>query len=309
MPRLSGRMIARAVLRRVERNAATYGSRRCLHRTALYEGFFRHNNKQYGHVRFCFVRSASSSSPRHHERQGDESSSSLPEEQPVDWIEQLKSPPNMITISRIAFTPVISYWILNSQFKEALAGCLVAAISDGIDGYLAKHHGMSTLLGSYLDPLADKLLINTVAISLWYSNPALLPTPLIALWTVKDVVLLGATSQMLMSGTKTLQVHPTSIAKWNTTLQFVTLSATMIHPIVLPLEEPAALVLQGLWWTTATTTLAAAWSYVGYTAFSSDDATSTLKTTVRKFQPDDRMNEKLTAVVEKEDPESTSTRQ
>jgi cardiolipin synthase len=182
-----------------------------------------------------------------------------------DWYAQLMSPPNLITISRIACTPVISYWIVTGQYKAALGGCLVAGLSDFADGYLAKHYGMATVLGSYLDPLADKLLINAVAISLWYSNPALLPAPLVALWFVKDAALMGETYRFVARQTNMtpLQVHPTNTSKINTALQFMTLAAAMVHPTA----DPAPLALQGLCWVTGATTLASAWSYVGYTAF------------------------------------------
>ena len=214
-----------------------------------------------------FVRHLSASSPSDKQEEDNHA---------LGWLEQPRSPPNIITISRIACTPIISYWIVNNEFQKAVLGCLVAGITDGVDGYLAKHHGMATVLGSYLDPIADKVLINTVAISIWYSNPGLLPTPLMALWATKDSALLFFSyrivreqwnNQIAKAPTPMMQVQPTGIAKLNTTLQFMTLCTAMLHPLVFPVGDPASWVLQGLWWSTGCTTLGSALSYAQKSGF------------------------------------------
>lgn len=70
------------------------------------------------------------------------------------WLEQLKSPPNLITASRIMIIPFISYWIITQQTLPAIVGCIYAAVSDVLDGYLARRYPhMQTALGTYLDPL------------------------------------------------------------------------------------------------------------------------------------------------------------
>lgn len=69
------------------------------------------------------------------------------------WMYQLQSPPNVITVARLLSTPLLSYWIITQQTVLAVSGCLLAAISDVADGYLARRANMSTTLGTYLDPL------------------------------------------------------------------------------------------------------------------------------------------------------------
>jgi len=69
------------------------------------------------------------------------------------WKQQLRSPPNLITVTRILSTPLLSYWVITQHTTAAVAGCLIAAVSDFADGYLARHSNMSTTLGTYLDPL------------------------------------------------------------------------------------------------------------------------------------------------------------
>lgn len=157
-----------------------------------------------------------------------------------NWLRQLKSPPNLITLSRILSTPVLSYFIIEQHYDWALFGCLAAGLSDVLDGFLAKRYNMGTVLGTYLDPLADKLLINVLSVSLWYSD--ILPTPLIVLWLGRDVVLMVGTYLMVSSSTKVgrfvvdpvntpLKVEPTNISKVNTAFQFLTLGVGMLQPV------------------------------------------------------------------------------
>lgn len=168
--------------------------------------------------------------------------------------EQAQSPPNVITLTRMASTPILAYWITSEQYLLAIGGCALAAFSDFIDGYLAKNHGWSTVLGTYLDPLADKIFVNTLGVSLWYSG--VLPTPLVALWATKDVLLLTGTAIALYRKNQSinflknsvtaqpLTVAPSMIGKVNTTLQFATLSLGILHPVA---PFPPG-VLNGLWY-------------------------------------------------------------
>ena len=186
-----------------------------------------------------------------------------------DMWTQIRSIPNMITLGRMASTPLLCYWIVSEHYTLAISGCILASISDGLDGYIAKHHGGGTVLGTYLDPIADKVLINGLAISLWYSG--ILPTPLTALWATKDVLLLSGTAWYLYQqnhtinilsnsiATKPLTVTPTVLGKANTGLQFATLWIGILTPVV---DFPDVL-LPSLCWVTGFTTVASTLSYQG----------------------------------------------
>lgn len=168
------------------------------------------------------------------------------------WKRELRSPPNVITTTRILFAPVLSYFIVSGQHQLALYGCIVAAASDWLDGYLARHHNMSTVLGAFLDPMADKIIINVLSISLWYTE--ILPTPLVGLWFAKDFLLIFGCAAYVRTQSKDssmaydpvttpLKVLPTKTSKINTALQFLTLGVGIVYPLSsIPPE-----VLTGLW--------------------------------------------------------------
>ena len=73
---------------------------------------------------------------------------------------------NMITILRFLLVPAVVYWLLDGQWQLAFAGFLVAGISDGVDGFIARHFNQRSKLGAYLDPMADKLLLVSVFVVL-----------------------------------------------------------------------------------------------------------------------------------------------
>lgn len=186
--------------------------------------------------------------------------------------QQLQSIPNMITLTRMVSTPFLCYWIVCEDYTLAMYGCVLAALSDGLDGYLAKHHGGATVLGTYLDPLADKALVNGLGISMWYTG--ILPTPLILAWALKDAALLSGTAWYLYQeqntinffdnsvATKPLTVTPTPLGKANTGLQFATLAVGLLTPIISP-ETLPPVVLQSLCWVTGFTSVGSILSYTG----------------------------------------------
>ncbi|CAJ1965553.1 unnamed protein product [Cylindrotheca closterium] len=192
-------------------------------------------------------------------------------EQASVW-EQLQSPPNIITLTRIASTPVLAYWITSEQYVWAVWGCALAGLSDALDGHLAKTYDWGTTVGTYLDPMADKIMVNSLAISLWYTT--VLPTPLITVWAMKDIGLMSGTAWMLYKNynsvnifttslaSKPLEVHPSKIGKLNTALQFATLGVGIISPI----SAFSPTILNTLCWTTAATTVGSVISYAGHSA-------------------------------------------
>ena len=63
--------------------------------------------------------------------------------------EQLKSPPNVITLTRMASTPILAHLIVSEEYTLAIGGCILAGLSDALDGFLAKNYKMETIVGRY----------------------------------------------------------------------------------------------------------------------------------------------------------------
>ena len=150
---------------------------------------------------------------------------------------QARSIPNIITITRICSTPILCNLIITENYQLAVAGCFVAGFSDWLDGYIARKYQQRTVLGSYLDPFADKILINSVALSLTVVD--ILPYWSSALWLGRDVLLIGMAFRLAAAATEgkkhnimdpqrtSLKILPTTISKVNTLLQFGTVGASL----------------------------------------------------------------------------------
>ncbi len=146
---------------------------------------------------------------------------------------QAKSIPNIITISRICSTPILCNLIITEQYHYAVAGCFLAGFSDYLDGYIAKNYNQQTVFGTYLDPLADKILINSIAFSLSYVS--IIPYWSFALWFGRDVLLVGMSYRAARIAARgrghavadpertPLKIQPTMISKVNTVMQFGTI--------------------------------------------------------------------------------------
>jgi len=77
-------------------------------------------------------------------------------------ISQLLSFPNQLTLLRMVFLPFVVINMLNGRYKWALILFVIAGLTDGLDGLLARILKQQTMLGQYLDPIADKLLLSTM---------------------------------------------------------------------------------------------------------------------------------------------------
>jgi cardiolipin synthase len=124
--------------------------------------------------------------------------------------------PNAICIVRIALVAPVVALLLAERYDQALALIVLAGLSDGLDGYLAKTFDWRTRLGGLLDPIADKLLITSVFLTLTYLG--LVPVALTAIVVGRDVVIvLGASIYQLAIGD--VSGEPTAISKLNTACQ------------------------------------------------------------------------------------------
>jgi cardiolipin synthase len=126
--------------------------------------------------------------------------------------------PNLITLGRILLVPVIVWAIASGAMWIAFVLFLGAGLSDAVDGYLAKRFHMTTELGAYLDPLADKALIVSIYIALGVNG--LIPGWLVILVVSRDIMIVGAVMLSWLVGTP-IKVKPLLVSKLNTVAQIV----------------------------------------------------------------------------------------
>jgi cardiolipin synthase len=119
---------------------------------------------------------------------------------------------------RIALVAPILMLILEGSFGWALALFWLAGFSDGVDGYLAKRFNWHTRLGALLDPVADKLLVAGLFVTLAYTGD--IPVWLAATVILRDVVIVvGAAAYNFL--VRPVQGEPTRVSKLNTALQLL----------------------------------------------------------------------------------------
>ena len=131
----------------------------------------------------------------------------------------LNSIPNLITLGRILLVPVV-VWAIATPGAMWIAFVLfvAAGASDAVDGYLAKRFHMTTELGSYLDPLADKALI--VSIYLTLDINGLIPRWLVILVVSRDILIVGGIMLSWVIGSP-LKIKPLLVSKLNTVAQIM----------------------------------------------------------------------------------------
>lgn len=124
--------------------------------------------------------------------------------------------PNLITLARLALTPLILAAALGERWLNALLIFAAAGVSDAIDGYIARRFDMRSALGAFLDPLADKtlLVVTFSALAMAGAIPAWLAVVVIG----RDVLILCAIGTLWASGRR-LAFAPLPVSKLNTAAQ------------------------------------------------------------------------------------------
>jgi cardiolipin synthase len=124
--------------------------------------------------------------------------------------------PNLITLARILLVPVVVWAIATGAMQLAFLLFLVAAVSDGVDGFLAKRFNMQTELGAYLDPLADKVMIVSIYVTL--ASTGVIPLWIVILVVSRDIMIVGAIILSWLIGNP-VAIKPHIISKANTAAQ------------------------------------------------------------------------------------------
>jgi cardiolipin synthase len=126
--------------------------------------------------------------------------------------------PNIITLIRIILIPWFAILLINGSFNHALWVFAGAAVSDGLDGLVARWFSQKTRLGSFLDPISDKLLLYTdyVALAVLKEIPVLLSVIVIS----RDVIIVMGVSILFFNQIQ-FEIKPTVISKITTIFQLL----------------------------------------------------------------------------------------
>ncbi|KAJ3648238.1 hypothetical protein Zmor_020056 [Zophobas morio] len=186
--------------------------------------------------------------------------------------ENIYTIPNLLCVSRILVSPYLGMLIVQADFNFALGVLGVAAVTDLLDGWIARTwESQSSKMGSFLDPMADKVLIATLFLTLTYAE--LIPVALTCMIIARDVLLVTAgfvirykslppprtLSRYFDVTHATAQLAPTFISKVNTGVQLLLVGSTLAAPVFHYVGHP---MLECLWYITGATTVAAGASYL-----------------------------------------------
>lgn len=155
--------------------------------------------------------------------------------------------PNLITLLRILLTPLFIIFLIQGAYHKALFVFLLAGVSDLADGLIARTWSQKSRLGSYLDPLADKVLMASsfVTLSIYREIPSWLTVVVIS----RDVAL-GLGVLIFRLADIPLEVRPSLVGKWTTTFQVSTVFLVLVNKI----WPFSPLVLQAFFWCTGALT-------------------------------------------------------
>jgi len=164
--------------------------------------------------------------------------------------------PNILTLLRILLTPVFVILLLKQMYLPCLAVFTTAAITDGLDGFLARTLNQRTTLGAYLDAIADKLLLTTayVCLAVLQMIPAWLAVVVIS----RDVVIVLGVLIIAITGTE-LEIKPIVVSKLTTVTQLFLVCLVLLHRGV---PETGAAVLPSVFWLTAVLTTLSGLHYI-----------------------------------------------
>ncbi len=126
--------------------------------------------------------------------------------------------PNLITTGRILLVPIVVWSIVTGNFMLAFWLFVLAGVSDAVDGYLAHRLEAKSEFGAYLDPLADKVLLMSIYVTLGIA--AKLPLWIVIAVVSRDIMIVGAIMLAWLVG-RPLEIQPLVVSKLNTMAQLV----------------------------------------------------------------------------------------
>ena len=164
--------------------------------------------------------------------------------------------PNILTVLRILLTPVFVILLIRESYLPCLAVFTTAAVTDGLDGFLARTLNQRTTLGAYLDAIADKLLLTTAYVSLAVLQ--MVPAWLAVVVISRDVVIVLGVLIIAITGVG-LEIKPIVASKLTTVAQLSSICVALLNRGV---PGSAAAILPPLFWLTAALTTVSGLHYI-----------------------------------------------
>ncbi len=128
--------------------------------------------------------------------------------------------PNILTLTRVLLIPLFVIFIIDKHFGWALITFVIAGITDGVDGLLARITHQRTELGAYLDPIADKLLLFSAFITL--AIVEIIPSWLVVIVVTRDIIILIGFLVMTLTSYHP-EINPSLLSKMTTAFQILTI--------------------------------------------------------------------------------------
>ena len=144
---------------------------------------------------------------------------------------QLRAAPNQLTLLRLCIIPFIVLTVLDGHYRTAFALFVLAGITDGMDGLLARWLRQRTTLGQYLDPVADKLLVSTLFLVLHHEN--LISRRVTVLVFGRDLGIL-VVAAILYASVGMRDFKPSIFGKANTLAQIIALMTVLLSQFYAP---------------------------------------------------------------------------
>jgi cardiolipin synthase len=163
--------------------------------------------------------------------------------------------PNILTVIRILLTPLFVIFLLKNLIHPALIVFTVAAVSDGLDGLLARYFNQYSILGAYLDPIADKLLLASAYVSLAVLK--IIPAWLAVIVLSRDILIVTGIAVFALSDIQ-IEIKPSLVSKWTTVSQLLTIFLVLLDPNIQGIYLTKIL----LFWITACLTITSGLHYV-----------------------------------------------
>ena len=126
--------------------------------------------------------------------------------------------PNLLTLTRIGLVPILLVLLQSHQYVWSLLVFMLAGVTDGLDGYIARRFNAKTKLGALLDPIADKCLL--VASYVMLSSLSLIPFWLMIVVVFRDIVIVSGYLLLVIFFGK-IEIRPLLISRVNTVLQIL----------------------------------------------------------------------------------------